>query len=329
MGPRASVGIEPGTYSSSATRGEAISMPASTAFDFKRYMLEKAQTVNVALDRAVPLVEPLKIHESMRYSLLGGGKRVRPILCIAACELMGGNEAMAMPSACAMEMIHTMSLIHDDLPCMDNDDLRRGKLANHKKFGEDTAVLAGDALMSLAFEHVVKESTSPSINVPAPRVLRVVAELGKTIGSRGMVGGQIVDLQCEKDPDVQLDVLKYIHLHKTSILLECSVVSGAIIAGGSDEDVEVLRSYAQCIGLLFQVIDDILDVTKTSLELGKTAGKDLVTDKATYPKLMGLEKARLFAAELNHKAHEKLSKFDQSKAAPLLALADYIASRQN
>eukprot|EP00250_Pteridium_aquilinum_P013949 c21679_g1_i1 orf=316-1473(+) len=299
--------------------------PQVTQFNFKSYMQEKASNVNAALDSAVPLVYPSKIHESMRYSLLAGGKRVRPMLCIAACELFGGPEEAAMPSACAMEMIHTMSLIHDDLPCMDNDDLRRGQPTNHKKFGEDVAVLAGDALISLSFEHISKETKG----VSAERVLRIINELGRTIGSRGMVGGQIVDLQSEGDNSVDVKVLEYIHLHKTAILLECSVVSGAIVGGASDEDVEILRSYAQSIGLLFQVVDDILDVTKSSDELGKTAGKDLLSDKATFPKLMGLDKALLYADDLRRKACEKLSKFDQAKAAPLLALANYIASRQN
>ncbi|KAH7288384.1 hypothetical protein KP509_31G024700 [Ceratopteris richardii] len=230
-----------------------------------------------------------------------------------------------MPSACAMEMIHTMSLIHDDLPCMDNDDLRRGQPTNHKKFGEDVAVLAGDALLSLAFEHIARETKG----VPADRVVRVINELGRTIGSRGMVGGQIMDLQSEGNKTVGLDVLKYIHLHKTGILLECAVVSGAIVGGASDEDIETLRGYARSIGLLFQVVDDILDVTKSSEDLGKTAGKDLISDKATYPKLMGLEGARLYADELYREACERLSKFDQAKAAPLLALAKYISSRQN
>lgn len=299
--------------------------PQVPRFDFKSYMQEKAGNVNAALDRAVPLIYPMRIHESMRYSLLAGGKRVRPMLCIAACELVGGHEDVAMPSACAMEMIHTMSLIHDDLPCMDNDDMRRGKATNHKQYGEDVAVLAGDALLSLAFEHIVRETK----NVSAERVVRVINELGRTIGSRGMVGGQIVDLESEGNKSVDLDVLKYIHLHKTGILLECAVVSGAIVGGASDKDVETLRSYARCIGLLFQVVDDILDVTKSSAELGKTAGKDLISDKATFPKLMGLDQARLYADDLNRRAREELSKFDQAKAAPLIALAEYISSRQN
>ncbi|KAH7288383.1 hypothetical protein KP509_31G024700 [Ceratopteris richardii] len=303
----------------------AAADPKATHFNFMSYMKDKASHVNAALDLAVPLVYPTKIHESMRYSLLAGGKRVRPVLCIAACELVGGHEDTAMPSACAMEMIHTMSLIHDDLPCMDNDDLRRGQPTNHKKFGEDVAVLAGDALLSLAFEHIARETKG----VPADRVVRVINELGRTIGSRGMVGGQIMDLQSEGNKTVGLDVLKYIHLHKTGILLECAVVSGAIVGGASDEDIETLRGYARSIGLLFQVVDDILDVTKSSEDLGKTAGKDLISDKATYPKLMGLEGARLYADELYREACERLSKFDQAKAAPLLALAKYISSRQN
>jgi geranylgeranyl diphosphate synthase type II len=293
-------------------------------------MKEKARAVEEALDRAVPMEEPRRIHEAMRYSLLGGGKRVRPMLCIAACELAGGTEDMAMAAACAVEMIHTMSLIHDDLPCMDDDDLRRGKLSNHKRFGEDVAVLAGDALLSLAFEHVVRES-NPDHRVPALRVLRVVAELGRAVGSRGMVAGQIVDLQCERDPSVSLDLLRFIHLHKTSALLECSAVCGAILAGAPDPEIELLRGFARSIGLLFQVVDDILDITQPSSALGKTAGKDLIAGKATYPKLMGLDQARLFASELRLQALQQLAPFRSRPPellAPLLALTDFIAFRQ-
>uniref|UniRef100_A0A7N0UBY3 Geranylgeranyl diphosphate synthase n=1 Tax=Kalanchoe fedtschenkoi TaxID=63787 RepID=A0A7N0UBY3_KALFE len=294
-------------------------------FSFKAYMVGKAAKVNQALDDAVALREPLKIHESMRYSLLAGGKRVRPILCLAACELVGGEERMAMPSACAVEMIHTMSLIHDDLPCMDNDDLRRGKPTNHKVFGEDVAVLAGDALLSFAFEHIAVSTAG----VSKGRILRAVAELAKAIGSEGLVAGQVVDICSEGLPDVGLDHLEYIHVHKTAALLEAAVVLGAIMGGGSDEEVERLRKFARYIGLLFQVVDDILDVTKSSQELGKTAGKDLVADKTTYPKLLGIEKSREFAAKLNADAQAQLVGFDQEKAAPLVALANYIAHREN
>lgn len=293
-------------------------------FRFDEYMNTKAISVNKALDDAIPLQDPIKIHEAMRYSLLAGGKRVRPMLCIASCELVGGDESLAMPMACALEMIHTMSLIHDDLPCMDNDDLRRGKPTNHKVYGEETAVLAGDALLSLAFEHVAAKTS----NVSASRVVRAIAELASSVGSQGLVAGQIVDLISEGE-QVDLNHLEYIHVHKTSKLLEAAVVCGAIMGGANESEIERMRNYAKCIGLLFQVVDDILDVTKSSEELGKTAGKDLATDKATYPKLMGLERAKKFADELVAMATEELSHFDAVKAAPLYHLANYIAYRQN
>ncbi|KAL3640446.1 Geranylgeranyl pyrophosphate synthase [Castilleja foliolosa] len=294
-------------------------------FDFKQYMLQKAISVNKALETAVSLREPLKIHESMRYSLLAGGKRVRPMLCIAACELNGGDESTAMPAACAVEMIHTMSLMHDDLPCMDNDDLRRGKPTNHKIYGEDVAVLAGDALLAFSFEHVATATKG----VPSDRIVRVISELAKCIGSEGLVAGQVVDICSEGMPEVGLDHLEFIHLHKTAALLEGSVVLGAILGGAHDDEVERLRKFARCIGLLFQVVDDILDVTKSSQELGKTAGKDLVADKTTYPKLIGIEKSREFAEKLNREAQGQLIGFDPVKAAPLIALANYIANRDN
>ncbi|VYS52760.1 unnamed protein product [Arabidopsis thaliana] len=295
-------------------------------FDFTSYMIGKANAVNEALDSAVSLREPIKIHEAIRYSLLAGGKRVRPVLCIAACELVGGEESVALPAACAVEMIHTMSLIHDDLPCMDNDDLRRGKPTNHKVFGEDVAVLAGDALISFAFEHL---ATSTAVS-PA-RVVRAIGELAKAIGSKGLVAGQVVDLTSGgmDQNDVGLEVLEFIHVHKTAVLLEAATVLGAIVGGGSDEEIEKLRRFARCIGLLFQVVDDILDVTKSSEELGKTAGKDLIADKLTYPKLMRLEKSKDFPDKLLSDAHEQLHGFDSSRVKPLLALANYIAKRQN
>ncbi|XP_047311284.1 geranylgeranyl pyrophosphate synthase, chloroplastic-like [Impatiens glandulifera] len=297
------------------------------SFNFKSYMLEKANSVNQALEKAVILREPFKIHESMRYSLLAGGKRVRPALCIAACELFGGSESIAMPSACAVEMIHTMSLMHDDLPCMDNDDLRRGKPTNHKIFGEDVAVLAGDALLAFAFEHIATATAKEGVQ--SGKIVRAVGELAKSIGSEGLVAGQVVDICSEGSSDVGLEDLEFIHLHKTAALLEASVVLGAIVGGGSDEEIEKLRKFARCIGLLFQVVDDILDVTKSSEELGKTAGKDLVADKVTYPKLIGIEKSREFAEKLNNDAKGQLSEFDEHKAAPLIALSNYIAYRQN
>ncbi|KAL0462077.1 UNVERIFIED_CONTAM: Geranylgeranyl pyrophosphate synthase, chloroplastic [Sesamum latifolium] len=218
------------------------------------------------------------------------------MLCIAACELVGGQESTAMPAACAVEMIHTMSLMHDDLPCMDNDDLRRGKPTNHKMFGEDVAVLAGDALLAFSFEHVATATKG----VNSERIVRVISELAKCIGSEGLVAGQVVDICSEGLSEVGLDHLEFIHLHKTAALLEASVL-----------------------------VDDILDVTKSSQELGKTAGKDLVADKTTYPKLLGIEKSRELAERLNREAQEQLVGFDPVKAAPLIALANYIAYRDN
>ncbi|PIA55631.1 hypothetical protein AQUCO_00700147v1 [Aquilegia coerulea] len=316
------------SISAGLIKEEVIEKPKKdidSTFNFNSYMSQKGISVNQALDKAIALKEPFKIHESMRYSLLAGGKRVRPVLCIAACELVGGDEATAMPAACAVEMIHTMSLIHDDLPCMDNDDLRRGKPTNHKVYGESVAVLAGDALLALAFEHIA----NATLGVSPTRIVRVVSELAKAIGSEGLVAGQIVDIDFTGASDVGLDQLEYIHIHKTAVLLESSVVMGAILGGATDQEVEKLRKFARCIGLLFQVVDDILDVTKSSEELGKTAGKDLMSDKTTYPKLIGLEKSREFAEKLNREAQEQLCHFDPAKAAPLISLANYIAHRQN
>ncbi|KAI3865779.1 hypothetical protein MKW92_045137 [Papaver armeniacum] len=294
-------------------------------FDFDTYMYQKVNAVNEALEKSISVKEPVKIHEAMRYSLLAGGKRVRPVLCIAACELAGGDELTAMPSACAVEMIQTMSLIHDDLPCLDNDDLRRGKPTNHKAFGEDVAVIAGDGLLAHAFDHIVKETRGVS---PA-RIVRVVGELAGMIGAEGLIAGQVVDSRSCGLAEIGLEKLEFIHIHKTAALLEGSVVMGAILGGASDEEIEKLRKFARCIGLLFQVVDDILDVTKSSQELGKTAGKDLLMDKATYPKLIGIERSREFADKLNKDAKDQLSEFDSEKAAPLICLADYIAIRQD
>lgn len=307
--------------------GETASTQKVPAFDLKKYMAGKASSVNAALEDAVKLREPLKLYESMRYSLLAGGKRVRPMLCIAACEMVGGIESIAMPAACAVEMIHTMSLMHDDLPSLDNDDLRRGKPTNHKIYGENIAVLAGDALLSLAFEHLA--TATATRGVPASRVVQAVGELAQCIGAEGLVAGQVVDICSEGMEQVGLQHLEFIHLHKTAALLEGSVVVGAILGGAGDDVIEKLRKYARCTGLLFQVVDDILDVTKSSEELGKTAGKDVVADKTTYPKLIGIERSREFAGELNREALAQLVGFDAVKTAPLVALTNYIASRDN
>ena len=297
------------------------------AFDFKAYLGSQKQLVEAALDDSLAPERPESLREAMRYSLLAGGKRLRPILCLAACELAGGDPALAMPTAVALEMIHTMSLIHDDLPAMDNDDLRRGRPTNHKVYGDAVAILAGDALLTRAFEMVSLRSPG----VPAERLLKVVAELSLVAGAPGLVGGQVVDLECE-GKDVDLDTLEYIHLHKTGALLKACVITGALIGGADEAQLDSLRTYARGIGLAFQIVDDILDVTASSDVLGKTAGKDLIADKTTYPKLLGLEESRQRAKGLIQEAKASLDAFQPVggglvQAAPLLALADYVIGR--
>jgi geranylgeranyl diphosphate synthase type II len=229
---------------------------------------------------------------------------------------------MAMPTACALEMIHTMSLIHDDLPAMDNDDYRRGKLTNHKVYGEDIAILAGDGLLAYAFEYIATQTQ----NVPAGQVLQVIARLGRAVGAAGLVGGQVVDLESEGKSDIQEETLNFIHTHKTGALLEACVVCGGILAGVTEAELERLSRYAQNIGLAFQIIDDILDITATQEQLGKTAGKDLQAQKATYPSLWGLEVSKAKAKELIDAAKAQLEPFGE-KAQPLIAIADFITTR--
>lgn len=296
--------------------------PSQSSFDLSAYLAEWQPQVEAALDRSVEVVYPEKIYEAMRYSLMAGGKRLRPILCVATCNLMGGTPETAMPTACALEMIHTMSLIHDDLPAMDNDDYRRGKLTNHKVYGEDIAILAGDGLLAYAFEYIATQTQG----VSAERVLKVVAKVARAVGAAGLVGGQVVDLDCEGRSDVAIETLNFIHNHKTAALLEASVVSGAMLAGASEDDLQRLSRYAQNIGLAFQIVDDVLDITATQEELGKTAGKDLQAQKATYPSFWGIEESRNQAQKLVDSAKSELAAYGDL-AAPLVALADFIVAR--
>ncbi|XP_010481054.1 PREDICTED: geranylgeranyl pyrophosphate synthase 6, mitochondrial-like [Camelina sativa] len=319
----------------SIRRLTSIAYPGS---EFMSYMNNKATSINKALDgfvplcnNSVPLWEPiLEVRKAMRYTLLSGGKRLRPMLCLVASELVGGQESTAMPSACAVEMIHASSLILDDLPCMDDDSLRRGKPTNHKVFGEKTAILAANSLMSLA---VKQTSASTSLGVPSERVLWAVEEMARAVGMEGLVAGQAADLaggsMSFENKDDELRHLELIHIHKTAVLVEAAAVVGGIMGGGSDEEIEKLRRYARCVGLMYQVVDDVLDETKSSEELGKTAGKDLITGKLTYPKLMGVENAREYAKRLNREAQEHLQGFNSDRVAPLVSLADYIVKRQN
>ena len=235
--------------------------------------------------------------------------------------MLGAPEAVAMPTACALEMVHTMSLIHDDLPAMDNDDYRRGQLTNHKVYGEDVAVLAGDALLAYAFEYIARQTQGAA----AERVLQVIAQLGKAVGAEGLVGGQIVDLASE-GMAVDEETLTYIHMHKTAALLEISVTSGAILANADDTAIEQLSRYAQRIGLAFQIVDDVLDIVSTAETLGKSVGKDIAAQKATYPSLWGLEESKRQADRLVSEAISALDSFGES-AEPLRAIAKYITAR--
>lgn len=255
--------------------------------EIQRYLQQQKAVVDDALARLLPAEEnyPPAIFQAMRYSMFAGGKRVRPILAIAAAEASGGTAADVLPLACALECIHTYSLIHDDLPALDNDDYRRGRLTNHKVFGEANAILAGDALLTLAFE-LLGDARHWRQFVPA-RVVQVIHEVAYAIGTFGMIGGQVVDLEMEGQ-EVDLPTLQYIHAHKTGALIRVSVRSGALLGGGSTGEVEALTDYGTHIGLAFQIMDDILDVQGDEQLMGKTLRKDDKRQKATYPRLLGL-----------------------------------------
>jgi len=294
--------------------------------DLKDYLKQRCQLVDQALERFLPDAGelPASLHGSMRYSVFAGGKRVRPVLMLAACETVGGELNRALPAACAMEMIHTYSLIHDDLPAMDDDDFRRGNPTNHKVYGEATAILAGDALLSQAF---ILLSSDPEGLDPATR-LRVIHEIAHASGSRGMVGGQVVDMESEGDGEVDLATLSYIHTHKTGALIRASVRAGALLGGAGEDGLAALTRYGDAIGLAFQIADDILDVEGTTEELGKDAGSDQARGKATYPALVGLEASKARAQELVQMALDALAPFDE-RAEPLRAIASYIVKRKS
>lgn len=292
------------------------------AFDLGRYLKASSAAVNRSLDGFLPPAgtKPATIHKAMRYSLFAGGKRMRPALCLAAAEACGGRWADALPLACAVECVHTYSLIHDDLPAMDNDDYRRGRLTNHKVFGEGIAVLAGDALLTQAFEIAAQCRGWPRYSHQ-----QIVLELARAAGSLQLIAGQVADLEGEGKP-TPVAQLRYIHERKTSALLCCSVRLGGMSANGTPAQLRALTDFGYHVGLAFQVIDDILDVTQTSEQLGKTAGKDAKAQKATYPGIVGLEKSRRIAEELTGKAFAALKPF-RGKAVALEALADYLLKR--
>ncbi|MCX6871437.1 MAG: polyprenyl synthetase family protein [Verrucomicrobia bacterium] len=292
-------------------------------FDFASWIATQTREVDRALDRCLPkaTAKPATIHKAMRYSLFAGGKRMRPALVLAAAEACGGTHEAAMPLACAVECIHTYSLIHDDLPGMDNDDLRRGKPTNHKVFGEGIAILAGDALLTQAFEIAASCTGWKRYSIKD-----VVLEIAKASGSLQLIAGQVADLEGE-GKKISRAQLRYIHERKTSALLACSVRLGGMSANCTPAQLEALTDFGYNVGLAFQVIDDILDVTQTSEQLGKTAGKDVKAQKATYPSIVGLEKSRVIAAELTAKAEVALQPF-RGKAVALEAISAYLLRRQ-
>jgi geranylgeranyl diphosphate synthase type II len=289
----------------------------------KGYLKSRQQVIDRALDRYLPKtsVKPPTIHKAMRYSLFAGGKRLRPILCLAAAEACGGKIDNALPLACALECIHTYSLVHDDLPSMDNDDFRRGRATCHKVFGDGIAILAGDALLTVAFEII--SHAKPTSRYDMSILLREVAVAA---GSKKLIAGQVADLEAEGLKANRTQLL-YIHQNKTAAILTTSARLGAMSANADARKLKAITNFGRALGLAFQVIDDILDVTQTTEKLGKSAGKDVAASKATYPAVIGLEKSRVEARRLTRQAHDALSIF-AAKSEALHALANYLLERE-
>ena len=292
--------------------------------NLKKYLRTRQKVIDRALDRYLPKTstKPVTLHKAMRYSLFAGGKRLRPILCLAAAEACRGNVDTALPLACAVECIHTYSLVHDDLPSMDNDDFRRGRSTCHKVFGDGIAVLAGDALLTIAFEIV--SNAKPALRYDISILLR---EIAVAAGSRKLIAGQVADLEAE-GKRVKRDQLRFIHENKTAAMLKSSMRLGAMSANADARKLSAITQFGEQLGLAFQVIDDILDVTQTSEILGKSAGKDVAAKKATYPAVIGLEKSRAEARRLTRLAHDALSVFQEGDAEALHALANYLLERE-
>lgn len=294
----------------------------------KVYALNGYRTIiENTLKSYLPEKESLEkeVVDSMCYSLNAGGKRIRPILTMEFCRLCAGDAMPALPFACAVEMVHTYSLIHDDLPCMDNDDMRRGKPSNHKVFGEATALLAGDALQSLAFETVLSDEALGSVG--ADKAARAAGVLARAIGAYGMVGGQIIDLACENKA-ADIEIIREMHGKKTGALIKAACEIGCIIGGADETQMKAARDYAESIGLAFQIVDDILDVTSDEQTLGKPIGSDADNSKSTFVTLCGLEKCRIFVNELTDKAIASLNVFSGDTSA-LKELARSLAERKN
>ena len=294
-------------------------------FDLKSYLSGRKQIVEAELEKIFPVASGLqkRVIEAARYSLFAGGKRLRPILCLAAAEVTGGDVKHVLPAACALEMIHTYSLIHDDLPAMDNDDFRRGVPTNHKVFGEAVAILAGDALLTEAFEYF---TLSAGGRLSPDKVVEVIRIAVRAAGYRGMIGGQVIDLECENQK-VSLATVEYMHIHKTGALLSASLEIGAVLGGGDRVPTRALKTYGHHLGLAFQITDDLLDVEGDAALMGKTPGSDASKNKMTYPALLGVTQSREAAREHVERSLEALANFD-SKAEPLRAIARYLLVRK-
>jgi geranylgeranyl diphosphate synthase type II len=295
------------------------------SLDLTSYLAARREMVDAALDRVLPpeTAEPLSIHRAMRYSVLAPGKRLRPVLVIAGAEAVGGRAEDVLDTACALELIHAYSLIHDDLPAMDDDDYRRGRLTSHKVFGEAIAILAGDALLTLAFRLIAVNAA----RVAPAAVGAVVAEVADAAGTGGMVGGQVVDIESEGKA-IAPEMLDYIHLHKTAALIRAALRVGALLAGAGPEQVEAISRAGRALGLAFQIVDDILDVEGNLAELGKSAGSDERKQKATYPALYGLATSKERARELVDETKQLLIPLG-SPAEPIRAIADFVFERRS
>lgn len=307
-------------------QGEKFKENAMTSDELERYLEERRVLVDEALERYLPGAgdSPKEIHEAVRYSIFAGGKRLRPILVLAAAEAAGGQVEQALAAAAAIELIHTYSLIHDDLPAMDDDDFRRGRPTCHKVYGEAMAILAGDALLTQAF--ILLSAAPASVNGDPEARLRVIQEIAQAAGSRGMVGGQVVDILNE-DREIDLPTLQYLHTHKTGALIRGCLRVGGILASAGPEQLEALTRYGERIGLAFQIVDDILDLEGSLEALGKQAGSDLRKKKATFPALLGIEESRRWAHRLVSEAQQSLVMFGERGAA-LGAIADFVVMRR-
>jgi len=298
------------------------------ALSISEYLKLLSSRVETELEASLPSGwdVPATLRQSMDYSLMAGGKRMRPILVLSAAEALGGSTEAAMPVACAIEMVHTYSLIHDDLPAMDNDDYRRGKLTNHKVYGEAMAILAGDALLTHAFYSVVQSARKHRI--AADQVLSIVEELAALAGAKGMVGGQAADMQGEQGI-TSLEQLEYIHAHKTSDLIVFSLKAGGLIARASDEQLQALERFGYCIGMAFQIQDDILDIVGDEAKLGKKVNSDMKLNKVTYPYFIGLEASQRKVSELTEQGKQAILQANFPFPSRLLQIADYLMKRDH